>query len=146
MNGMEKPIQFLQFFCERYNFLDSLVAFLCFPARRAKAKILIGTILRRKRLILEEQTLFINYCFSINSGGKTKNCCCCVPILLMTFPPEPQRNVSIAAVRGAMPPSKKLKIADGPCNIYRICLNCFRAECLTAFVNNNSQLLICHKY
>ena len=37
-------------------------------------------------------------------GGKTD--CCCVPILLTTFPPEPQRNVSIAAVRGAVCPSK----------------------------------------
>ena len=39
--------------------------------------------------------------------------CCCVPILLTTFPPpppprEPQRIVFIAAVRGAVRPSKKL--------------------------------------
>ena len=36
--------------------------------------------------------------------------CCCVPILLTTSTPptpEPQRNVSIAAVRGAVRPSKK---------------------------------------
>ena len=38
-------------------------------------------------------------------------CCCCVPILLTTFPPPgPQRNVSIAAIRGAVRPS-----------IYKIC-------------------------
>ena len=35
----------------------------------------------------------------------TEISCCSVPILLTTFPPEPQRNVSIAAVRGAVRPS-----------------------------------------
>ena len=34
--------------------------------------------------------------------------CCCVPIFRTTSPPrEPQRNVSIAAVRGAVRPSKE---------------------------------------
>ena len=32
--------------------------------------------------------------------------CCCVPILLTTPPPEPQWNVSITVVRGAVRPSK----------------------------------------
>ena len=39
-------------------------------------------------------------------GKQMWSCCCCVPILLTTFPLEPQRNVSIAAVRGAVRPSK----------------------------------------
>ena len=34
---------------------------------------------------------------------------CCVPILLTTLYPEPQRNISIAAVQGAVHPSKRMK-------------------------------------
>ena len=36
--------------------------------------------------------------------------CCCVPILLTTFPPELQRNVSIPAVRDAVRPSISLHL------------------------------------
>ena len=45
----------------------------------------------------------------MSSRDKMTLNCCCVPILLTTFPPppEPLRNVSIAAVRGAVRPSKK---------------------------------------
>ena len=40
------------------------------------------------------------------------NCCCCVPILLTTPLPEPLRNVSIAAVRGAVDPfNSAMKLA-----------------------------------
>ena len=45
---------------------------------------------------------------------------CCVPILLTTFPHEPQRNVSIAAVRGAVRPSKSKRLSMGPLKLYRI--------------------------
>ena len=41
-------------------------------------------------------------------------CCFCVPSLLATFPPptpEPQRNVSITAVRSAVRPSKLSQLA-----------------------------------
>ena len=51
---------------------------------------------------------------------------CYVPILLTTSsPPEPQRNVSIAAVRGAVRPSKCV-ISFHACRLYRLAL--FRAS------------------
>ena len=44
--------------------------------------------------------------------GGIRKPCCCVPIVLTTFPHEPQRNISIAAVRGAVRPSKNQKATD----------------------------------
>ena len=62
--------------------------------------------LQKDNAIVQQAFCFIDFsCVVVCSDSKEASlCCCCVSILLTTFP-EPQRNVSMVAVRGAVRPS-----------------------------------------